>query len=332
MDSAENSRIPATTLLYVEDDVATQKGIIQILTLTFPRISLLLAQNGRDGFDLYSRNRPDIVVTDVRMPIINGIQMAKQIRELDRDAQIIILSAADETSHILEAIDIGITNYVLKPVIVDKFIAAIERCLENLALREQLAQKEEYIRQIAYYDYLTGLPNRQLSSELFHKSIAHAQRHQRFLSILYLDLDGFKNINDTLGHTVGDQLLKSVAERLKICCGREQDTVARWGGDEFVILLTDIDGPQEAVGVARKINDAFAHPITLPNHELTISLSIGISIFPENGTDEVSLIKNADLAMYCAKNKGRNQFHRSGDSGQQHIPAGNHPVPSEVHG
>jgi diguanylate cyclase (GGDEF)-like protein len=304
----------ATTLLYVEDDVLTQELIIRILRLKFPQITLLLAQNGRDGLDLYAENFPGIVVTDVHMPIIDGIKMAKKIKELNKDAQIIVLSAADETNNILEAIDIGINHYVLKPIKVEKLIGAIELCLNKISLSEQLKQKEEYIRRMAYYDYLTGLPNRQLFCEFLRKSLAHAQRHNLLLAVFFIDLDGFKLINDTFGHTVGDHLLKAAADRLMKCCCRHQDTVARWGGDEFIILLPDLDGPQEAESVARKLNEAFSQPILLLNHSLTISISIGISLFPENGIDEETLIKSADLAMYCAKNKGKNQVHNSADS------------------
>jgi diguanylate cyclase (GGDEF)-like protein len=302
---------PASTLLYAEDDILTQELVIQILQSKFPQITLLLAQNGQDGLELFAENRPDIVVTDIHMPIINGIQMARKIRELDNDAQIIILSAADEVNNILETIDIGINHYVLKPICLEKFIAAVERCLDKISLREQLKQRDEYIRRMAYYDNLTGLPNRQLFSELLPKAVAHAQRHKLLLSVSFLDLDGFKNINDTLGHLVGDQLLKGAADRLRLCCGRDQDTVARWGGDEFVILLPDLDGQQEAVSLAQKIIAAFEQPVILPDRELAITLSIGISLFPDDGDSGDALIKNADFAMFCAKNKGRNQFHLS---------------------
>ena len=299
----ENSAI---TLLYVEDDVQAQQLVIEIVQLKFPCISLLLSSNGQDGLDIYTRFRPAIVVTDVRMPIIDGIQMAKKIKELNKDAQIIVLTATDEANYLLEAIDIGINNYVLKPINMDKFIAAIERCLDKISLNKQLKQKEEFIRRMAYFDYLTGLPNRQLFSELLNKSLAYAQRHNRLLAVCYLDLNGFKNINDTLGHSVGDQVLKEVAKRLTLCCSREEDTVARWGGDEFIILLPDINGPQEAASVAHKINESLVHPVCMDNHELMISISIGISLYPNNGKDEDTLIRNADMAMYCDKNKDRN--------------------------
>jgi diguanylate cyclase (GGDEF)-like protein len=164
---------------------------------------------------------------------------------------------------------------------------------------------------MAYFDPLTGLPNRELFNELLHHALAQAQRHNhdRLLAVLFLDLDRFKVINDTLGHSVGDQLLQAVAHRLKECCRRDRDTVARRGGDEFIILLPDLDTTQEAVRVAQKIIDAFAHPFTLPEHELFISTCIGISIFPHDGAEGDSLIRNADMAMYRAKEHGRNRYH-----------------------
>ncbi|NVN92650.1 MAG: GGDEF domain-containing protein [Desulfuromonadales bacterium] len=116
-------------------------------------------------------------------------------------------------------------------------------------------------------------------------------------------------MNDTYGHTVGDQLLQAVAQRLKKCCQRDQDSIARFGGDEFIILLTDPDTPQEAVRIAQKIIEFFAHPLVIAGHELLISPSIGISIYPNDGTNEGELVKKADKTMYNAKKEGRNRFH-----------------------
>ncbi|MDD5287450.1 MAG: response regulator, partial [Desulfuromonadaceae bacterium] len=140
---------PAITLLYVEDDHETQEPVIKIMGVKYPRIRLLLAQNGQEGLDLYTKNCPDIVVTDVRMPVIDGIQMAKKIKEQNKDTHIIILSAYDESNYIMEAIDIGINNYVLKPVNMSKFTTALDQCLDKISLREQLKQKDEYIRRMA---------------------------------------------------------------------------------------------------------------------------------------------------------------------------------------
>ncbi|HEX5773465.1 MAG TPA: EAL domain-containing protein, partial [Geomobilimonas sp.] len=198
-----------------------------------------------------------------------------------------------------------------KPVKLEKLVSAIEQCLDGIRLEKQFFQQEQYIRHVAYHDMLTGLPNRELFNELLNLALAQAQRHNhnRLLAVLFLDLDRFKLINDTLGHGVGDQLLQSVAHRLKECCRRQGDVVARRGGDEFIVLLPELDSVQDAAKVAQKIIDAFSHAFVLPEHELFISTCIGISIFPEDGTEGDTLIGNADMAMYRAKEHGRNQYH-----------------------
>ena len=299
------------TLLYVEDDQQTQKMVALILSRKFPRLTVLLAGNGREGLELFASHHPDIIVTDMRMPVMNGIEMARAVKALDGRVRIIALTANNDTDSILDAIDIGITHYVQKPINSEKLVAALENCLAGIGMERKLREQNEYIRQMAYYDPLTGLANRQLFNELFNQALAQVQRHDldRRLAVLFLDLDRFKIINDTLGHAVGDELLHAVAERLKECCQRERDTVARLGGDEFIILLPDLDTTQEAVRVAQKIIDAFAQVFKLREHELFIGTSIGISIFPDDGTDADTLIKNADAAMYRAKEHGRSQYH-----------------------
>jgi diguanylate cyclase (GGDEF)-like protein len=305
--SADEQR--AVTLLYVEDDWVIRKLVVSVLRAKFPELVLHVAENGQVGLDLFTAHGPDVVLTDIRMPVKDGIQMAREIKALDRGTQIIVLTAASDTDSILEAIDIGINHYVIKPIVMGKLIASIRHCIDEILLRRHIRQQEAFIHHLAYYDSLTGLPNRLLFNELLHQSLAQAQRHSRILAVLYLDLDRFKTVNDTLGHPVGDQLLQAVAQRLKECCRREQDTVARRGGDEFIILLSDLDSSQDAVRVARKIIDAFALPLALPGHELFISPSIGVSLFPDDGDHGELLIRNADMAMYSAKEQGRNRYH-----------------------
>lgn len=295
----------------MEDDLDIQSLIINMLARKFPHLTLLHAENGKKGLDLYSTNHPDIIVTDISMPVMDGIQMIKEIKTLDKDARIIVLTAASDTDFILDTVDLGINHYVLKPIKINKFVAAIENCLENVDMERRLRKQNEEIRHMAYYDPLTGLPNRQLFNELIHLALAQAQRHNqnRLLAVLFLDLDRFKIVNDTLGHSVGDKLLQAVAHRLKQCCQRDRDTVARRGGDEFIILLPDLDSTQEAVRVAMKIIDAFAEPFIIPDHELFIGTCVGISIFPDDGTDGETLVKHADMAMYRAKEGGRGRYH-----------------------
>src|ERR1700685_1513952 len=166
---------------------------------------------------------------------------------------------------------------------------------------------EERIQYLAYFDALTGLPNRTLLQDRLAKTLAGASRQKDKVALLFLDLDTFKNINDSLGHSVGDLLLQEVAERLKTW-GRKQDTVARVGGDEFLIVLTELKDITDAAAAADGLLDGIITEDSIQGHALNIACSVGISIFPEHGTDPETLMKNADAAMYSAKESGRNNF------------------------
>jgi diguanylate cyclase (GGDEF)-like protein len=166
------------------------------------------------------------------------------------------------------------------------------------------AQRVEHL---AYHDGLTGLPNRSLFSKLLSQSISEAHRYHRQLAVSFLDLDRFKQINDTLGHGAGDQLLQEVAARLRACV-RDSDTVARLGGDEFVVLLPELGDGKYAATVAQKILSVVAKPYILIGQEFRVTASIGISTYPQDGLDEQTLTKNADIAMYQAKAEGKNNF------------------------
>ncbi len=191
-------------------------------------------------------------------------------------------------------------------------IAVMWRMSHQLALSRQRAVEEHIahaarVEYLAYHDSLTTLPNRSLFSKLLGHSINQEHRHNGQLAVLFLDLDYFKNINDTLGHEAGDQLLQEVAARLKTCL-RESDTVARLGGDEFVVMLPELDVEKYAATVAQKILSAVARPFVLTGQECRVTASIGISTYPQDGMDEQTLTKNADIAMYKAKEEGKNNF------------------------
>lgn len=168
-------------------------------------------------------------------------------------------------------------------------------------------KEESRMERLASYDTLTGLPNRNLLADRVEQGIAQAQRHQGILAMMFIDLDHFKNINDSLGHDVGDGLLQQVAERLKLCL-RRTDTIARLGGDEFIALLTEISGEAEASFVAEKMLAVLADGFRVGGHTVHIAASIGISLFPHDGNGKIELMRNADLAMYRAKDGGRNRF------------------------
>jgi diguanylate cyclase (GGDEF)-like protein/PAS domain S-box-containing protein len=172
---------------------------------------------------------------------------------------------------------------------------------------EQKAAEED-IKRMAFYDPLTSLPNRRLLQDRLQQALSQAQRNHRCLALMFLDLDQFKPVNDALGHQAGDDLLRLVAQRL-LTCVRASDTVARMGGDEFVLLLPNIDTAQDALGVAEKIHAALRQPFTLPGGaQVAISSSTGIALYPAHGTDGTTLTSHADAAMYQAKSAGRDRF------------------------
>ena len=156
-------------------------------------------------------------------------------------------------------------------------------------------------------DFLTGLPNRALLTDRLAQSIALARRHRKRVALMFLDLDNFKEINDSLGHSVGDQLLQSLAKRLEACV-RHSDTVSRQGGDEFVVLLSEIEAARDAARAAEKLLKAMAEPHCIGDHRLNITLSIGISIYPDDGDEVEAVLSNADIAMYHAKKGGGNNY------------------------
>ena len=173
-------------------------------------------------------------------------------------------------------------------------------------ISERKAQ-EERIRHMAQHDFLTGLPNRALLEDRLHQAMPLALRNGTRLAVLFLDLDRFKLINDSLGHDVGDRLLQQVSRRLAGCV-RAADTVSRQGGDEFVLLLQDLDSPEQAAAVARKILEVISEPYVVDGTQLSVTPSIGISVFPDDAPDSAPLLRNADAAMYHAKGVGRNNY------------------------
>jgi diguanylate cyclase (GGDEF)-like protein len=173
--------------------------------------------------------------------------------------------------------------------------------------RESSLAHAKRVEYLAYHDALTGLPNRSMFSKLLHQSISESHRYGRSFAVAFLDLDRFKQINDSLGHEAGDQLLQEVSGRLKGCV-RESDTIARLGGDEFVLLLPEAASGGNAAAVAQKILAVVAKPFTLIGQEFRVTVSIGIASYPQDGLDEQALMKNADIAMYQAKEAGKNNF------------------------
>ncbi len=198
-----------------------------------------------------------------------------------------------------------------RPLVEATFEESVMRIFAaRVGLEIERQNSEEHIRYLAYFDNLTGLPNRQLLFDRLQQAIAHAERNHSGLAVMMLDLDHFKAINDSLGHSIGDHLLQEVARRLTQCI-RHEDTVARLGGDEFVIMLQDLAVDtvlQQVTRVAVKIQEQLAEPYRLEGHELMVTPSLGIALFPDNGQSTEQLLKHADTALYKVKAQGRNNY------------------------
>jgi len=244
-----------------------------------------------DGVKRYVSARP---LFDLPLAVVVGLSQEEQLAAAKRNIETYLWRAAGGSLLLLFVI---LQLYRLSRELAQSRQRAVEEQMAH-------AQQVEYL---AFHDGLTGLPNRSLFSKLLAQSINNAKRYNHKLAVLFLDLDRFKQINDTLGHDAGDELLKEVATRLRSCL-RESDTVARLGGDEFVAILPELQDEGYSASVAKKILAVVAEPFMLAGQEYRVTVSVGISTFPHDGEDEQTLTKTADIAMYQAKQEGKNNF------------------------
>ena len=254
-----------------------------------------------DAFTRLARERFDAILLDLSLPDAYGLPTLKQVQATSPTIPIIVLSGVSDQALSLQAVQQGAQDYLVKgqghPELLARSIRyAIER-----------KRAEERMTYLAQYDQLTGLVNRTLFRDRLIQAMARSKRLQRPMGLMLLDLDRFKAVNDTMGHDVGDLLLKSVADRLRACV-REVDTVARMGGDEFTIILEGCSADQDITIVAQRITESVAEPFDLGSHHATIGVSIGITIYPSDDHDIDDLLKHADLAMYRAKQRGGSAF------------------------
>jgi len=245
------------------------------------------------------RGRWDVAIADYSLKTMSGERALAIVRELAGDLPFIFVSSAVGEDVAVEAMRIGAQDYIMKDSL-DRLAPAVERELREAEVRRERRRHSERVAYLAYHDDLTDLPNRTLLNDRLHQGILAAKRDTRALSVLALDLDGFKEINDSLGHPAGDRVLQLVAARLRAAL-RESDTVARLSGDEFAVLLpgTDAAGAELA---AMKILQELQVPMLVEGRPLFVTASVGIAAFPEHGTGEQELLQKADISMYVAKN------------------------------
>jgi len=332
-------------VLVVDDSKTIRRAIVERLRLG--GLETQEAGDGKEALVCVYDKQPDLILLDVVMPGMDGWQVLKILRSNYSKLQlpIILVTSKDSTTELVRALDMGANDYVTKPIDFEILWARLSNQLmqkkaaeylntartelesqvkartqelheSHESLKQEMAEKlvvEDKLKRQANFDELTSLPNRSLAKDRLSQVLSKAKRQNLRPSVVFIDLDNFKYVNDTLGHAAGDDLLKEASTRL-LFCTRESDTVARLGGDEFLLILDDINNtsgnPRELdlTLVGERIIKEFAKPFFLEGQEVNISPSIGFAVFPKDGRDDEVLMRNADTAMYRSKNEGKNTF------------------------
>jgi diguanylate cyclase (GGDEF)-like protein len=289
-------------LLVIEDNPGDARLVVDLLHEARPEKYVIeCVATLKEALRSIENNTYEIILTDLALPDSEGYDIVSSILAHDDEIPIIVLSGQDSDALAIKVVQMGAQVYLVKGQ-GDGYL--INRAIGYAIERKKIQKGLNYLAQ---YDSLTGLANRLLFKERLEHAITRADRTKSMVGLMFIDLDRFKNINDTLGHDAGDTLLVEVGERLKKCT-RESDTIARLGGDEFTVILEDINHIEDASLVALNILEAMADRFKLNDNDVFISPSIGITLYPLDECGYDGLLKNADTAMYQAKDAGRNCY------------------------
>ncbi|MFZ2269555.1 MAG: EAL domain-containing protein [Azonexus sp.] len=289
-------RDDAPLVLVVDDDRSTRSALRYALYRNGFRVEE--ASDGSEALSWLENNLADAILMDALMPVMDGFAACAALKRhpLWKDIPILMITALEDRQSIERAFEAGASDFIPKPIHLSVVNQRVRRVIDA-------TRAERNVRQLAYNDTLTGLPNRLLFVDSLNRTIERSAARNGIFALLFLDLDRFKYINDTLGHEAGDQLLATMAQRLKGCV-RTDDFVARLGGDEFTLLLDDLPNAGVAASVAQNICRTVSAPLTICGQEIVITASIGISMYPADGADVSNLLRHADTAMYRAKHAG----------------------------
>ncbi len=305
-------------ILAIDDTPANLMTLGSVLEGEF---DLQFATSGSIGISLALKNRPDLILLDVMMPEVDGFETYRRLLAQPslRDIPVIFVTALNDVDSEVTGLSLGAADYITKPINVAIARHRIRNLVEREQLRKEVGLQRDQLRELAFHDALTGLPNRLMLNDRINQAMASSKRSRFYGALMFIDLDNFKPLNDSCGHEAGDLLLKDVAKRLTECV-REVDTVARVGGDEFVVMLSGLcadraESTEQAAGVAEKIRASVALPywLTVSRHaqaddivEHHCSASIGVVMFADHDASHADILKRADVAMYQAKDAGRN--------------------------
>ena len=294
------------SILIVDDQEANVKLLEQMLREAGYRY-VTSTRDPHAVCALHRDNHYDLILLDLQMPGMDGFQVMEALKEIETDGYLPILVITAQPGHKLRALASGAKDFISKPFDLLEAKTRIHNMLEVRLLYKQLEHYSRELESLALHDALTGLPNRRLLMDRLSLAIAHARRNKCAMAVMFLDLDGFKQINDTLGHDAGDALLRMVAARL-VAAVRQVDTVARVGGDEFVIALWELSHVDAVAKLASKVIQDVSRPYSIQGGGVSVTASAGVGIYPTHGEDAETLMKSADLALYEAKRTGKNDY------------------------
>jgi len=293
-----------TTVLVVDDEVSVCT-ILKEFLITH-QFNVLVANSGHEALEIVEHQPVDIVITDLVMPRMDGIALTRLIAEYNSTIPVIIMTGFATIDSAVTAIKAGASDFITKPFKYNHTLFVIRRVLENQKLRD-LATQSEYFRQLSNTDDLTGLNNYRSFKQILENEINRHLRYKHGLSLIFIDIDNFKAVNDEFGHLVGDQVLLEVAEIMRSSF-RSSDILSRYGGEEFCAILPETSGDEAIVVGKRFVETIFNHAFDIQFGEegLRISVTAGLAVFPDHGGEVKQLIHAADQALYEGKKSGKN--------------------------
>ena len=305
--------VPTTDIhlgkILIVDDESANVMLLQMMLRRAGYTDVTSTMDSSKVCELHRANHYDLILLDLQMPGLDGFEVMELLKGTETGGYLPVLVIAAQASHKLLALNAGARDFISKPFDLAEVLVRVHNLLEVRLLHRAGRAYSQALESLARRDPLTGLANRRLGLEKMQIAVANGRMNHSAMAVLYLDLDGFKTINDVWGHGVGDRLLTMVGERL-VATVRGQDTVARLGGDEYLIILWHVANESDATTVAKKAIEAVAEAYEIEGHGVRVTASVGIALYPAAGDDAEAetLMKEADGALLEAKHGGKNAY------------------------